>query len=181
MGEPRNPEAAILFAAALFSRDQSLREARELLGDRFGEIFLESSPLPWDYTDYYSDELGVHLQRVFFFFKGIIDPSCLPEAKLATHEMERRTSDGGRRCINLDPGYLSLGKVVLASTKNHSHRVYLGRGIYGQVMLFFKDGSFHPFPFTFGDYRALEVQEVFLQARAALRKLLGSLSADPSG
>jgi len=54
--------------------------------------------------------------------------------------------------VNVDPGYVSLGKLVLASTKDHAHRLYLDRGVYGEVMLTYQQGCFRPWPWTYPDY-----------------------------
>ncbi|MFN4132318.1 MAG: DUF4416 family protein, partial [Caldimicrobium sp.] len=74
--------------------------------------------------------------------------------------------EGGKRRVNLDPGYLSLSKVVLSTFKDYSHRLYLGRSVYGEVTLIFREGSFQPLPWTYPDYKNEKVIEVFNKARS---------------
>ena len=73
--------------------------------------------------------------------------------KLITNFIESDLSTGGARRVNLDPGYMDAARVVLASTKDHAHRILLGKGIYGEVTLLYRDGAFRPLPWTYPDYR----------------------------
>jgi hypothetical protein len=98
----------------------------------------------------------------------LIDPAGLADIKLRTNAIEERYRDGRwgvERPINLDPGYLELGKLVLASTKNHFHRIFLRDGIYAEVTLYYRDKAFQPFEWTFPDYRSAGYQQFFLDAR----------------
>jgi hypothetical protein len=170
MGVPVNPEKAILFAGCLFARTEIFESAETLLREYFGSIYFKSRIEPWNYSIYYDREMVSPLYRIFCFFERIIDPSFLAEAKLLTNEIEQEFARDSRRQINLDPGYMTPAKVVLASTKNYSHRVYLSKGIYGEVALLYKNKSFHPLPYTYRDYRDPIFIDVFKQARRFFKK-----------
>ncbi len=171
MPRARRREDAILFVGSLLSESDVFDRAETLLRERFGEVLLKSPLLPWDYSGYYNDELEPPILRNFLFFKNIIDPPFLVDAKVATVEIESRLSVGGRRRINLDPGYLTLAKVVLASRKNYSHRINLGKGIFAELELFYKDGRFNPMPYTYNDYRDETFTGLFVHARKLMKKL----------
>ncbi|HXX57704.1 MAG TPA: DUF4416 family protein [Thermodesulfovibrionales bacterium] len=169
MGTPSPPESVILFVGALYLKEGSLASAEEKLGEHFGEVAMESPSSEWSYSDYYREEMGSPLKRSFIFFRKAIDPGRLADIKLLTNDIERRLSAGGRRTINLDPGYLTAAKVVLASTKNYSHRIYIGKGIYAEVTLIFREGNYQPHLFTYPDYASEKVREIFEKARNFLR------------
>ena len=143
-------------------------KAKEALREFFGDIAMESRPVPWEYSDYYEKELGAPLHRSFLFFRQRARPDRLPDIKLMTNEVEARLSEGGKRAINLDPGYLTAHNVVLASTKNYAHRIFLGKGIYGEVTLVFREGRYRPHLFTYRDYASEQCIELFAQARMLL-------------
>ncbi len=100
--------------------------------------------------------MGAGLSRRFLSFERLISPEALAEIKRQTHAVEdryrRAEGAGRRRRVNIDPGHIDAGKVVLASTKGATHRIYLGAGIYAELTLLYYNGSFHPFPYTYADY-----------------------------
>lgn len=167
MGIPRPMEEAILFTGLLFSDENVLGEIIPVLAESFGEVLLTSPEYPWDHTGFYDDELGTPIRRRFIFFRPLIDPSSLVETKLLTNRIESGFTRDGKRRINIDPGYLGPPKVVLVSTKNFVHRVYLGNGIYGNVELYFINGAFEPLPFTYPDFRLAPTLRFFESARSA--------------
>jgi hypothetical protein len=170
MGFPRSPERAVLFTGALFSSPDVLVSAEPALRENFGDVFFCSPTLPWNHSQYYVREMGSPIYRTFIFFNRIIEPSFIVNAKLTTIEIEKYFSTDNKRRINLDPGYMTLAKVVLASAKNYSHRIYLGSGIYGELELFYMDNRFNPLPYTYMDYREETVVSVFKDARRLLKK-----------
>lgn len=170
MGVIHPPEIAILFIGSLFSNKDIFDTTLVSLQKKFGTILLQSPPLPWNFTTYYNDELGTPLYRTFVFFDDLTDPSSLADVKTITNEIEIDFSKENKRQINLDPGYLSLSKVVLASTKNYSHRIYLGKGIYGEVTLLFRNNTFTPLFYTYNDYRDETFLTFFIEARNLLKK-----------
>jgi hypothetical protein len=119
-----------------------------------GAIDGKSDVVAWTASKFYDQEMGSGLQRGFFSFTALRSPAELANVKLHTQAIEeryRRKDTGGRR-VNLDPGYLDAFKLVLASTKNASQRIYLGGGIYGEATLMYYNGKFHGLPYTYADY-----------------------------
>jgi hypothetical protein len=158
-----------LFVGMISVRPALFHEIRLPLIERFGPVESESPVYPWTHTTYYEKEMGPDLKRQFLFFKQPVPPDALSEIKRFTNELEqqwvRTTSDGNRRRINLDPGYLAPSKIVLATTKDYSHRIYLRDGIYAEVTLMYKGKSFHALPHTYPDFRSEEYIALFNQAR----------------
>ncbi len=168
MGKPCAPDVALLFVGMLYGQEEYLSISEDKLREAFGESVVESFPMPWDYSDYYRPELGSPLWRKFIFFRDMISPETLCSIKLITNRIEESLSIGGKRHINIDPGYLTLHSVVLASTKNYSHRIYMGRGIYAEVTLVYSNGKYRPHLFTYRDYSCDEYMELFVRARKFL-------------
>ena len=120
--------------------------------------------------------MGSGLKRRIFAFEKLVDPSKLPALKLWSNSIEEDWAVGGKRQVNIDVGYVSLGKLVLASTKNHSHRIYLGEGIYGEGTLRFVGGEFQPWPWTYPDYASLQYRKIFAEIRRLHREKLRTKS-----
>lgn len=167
-----------LFVGLLSGRSLLFEEAAKALSDLFGPIEIKSPFYPWNHTDYYQDELGKDLKRRFLFFKESFSPDGLSEIKEKTNELERRwatvTASGLLRSINLDPGYLTPSKVVLATTKDFAHRIYLTKGIYAEVTLIYRGRSFEPLSHTYPDFRTQEYTEIFNSVRQSFVKTPGS-------
>ncbi len=168
---------ALLFVGALFADEGRMNEAGKRLLGIFGNALLESPISPWDYSDYYRKELGWPLSKKFIFFDALIKEDALPEIKHKTRAIESELSIDGKRTVNLDPGYLTPAKVVLASTKDYSHRIYLGDGIYGEVTLSYKGDGFKPHMNTYRDYKDEKYMRLFENARALLKAKLKTGSA----
>jgi hypothetical protein len=135
------------------ARPEWLEEAAALLSERFGPVAETSDLLPFSETGYYAAELGSPLVRRFLRFSSLLPQDKLAAAKLACLEVEAALSEGGRRRVNIDPGLLSAERLVLATGKNYTHRVYLGGGIFADLTLVFSGKSFGPLPWTYPDYR----------------------------
>jgi hypothetical protein len=168
----RRPEEAILFTGLLYSSQEIFDQALFVLKETFGDVLMQSLVLPWEHSSYYEEEIGSPLFRCFIFFCRLIDTATLADYKHSACSIEQNFSDpDNRRRINIDPGYITAAKVVLASRKNYSHRICIGRGIYAELELFFQDGKFNPLPYTYTDYRTSECLEVFRKARLLLKKI----------
>ena len=166
-----------MLVVAAFSRyDEALDWAERALVERYGPVRLKSDRFEFRETEHYTASMGADLRKQFFAFERLIRPEQLAEIKRATnvleHEFATQYSHGVLRPLNLDPGYLLLGKFVLASTKDHMHRVYLEGGIYAEVTLYFKDGGFVPWPWTYPDYRRDDYRAFLRTAREEYRRLL---------
>ncbi len=165
MGRIKQPQPVKLIASVFTSDEALLAQARDVLADRFGRIDYQSEPLPFDHTDYYAREFGEGLVRQILAFAELIRPQRLAEIKCITNDLEMAWAVGLTRRVNLDPGYVALSKMVLATTKDYSHRIYLGQGIYGEVTLHYRRGVFHPWEWTYPDYASPRYLEIFGQIR----------------
>ena len=165
MGEAREAPPAQLFVGLLIAPQCPLARVQELLEERLGPVEIRSQLLDFIYTKYYEPEMGPDLKRQFLGFQNLVVPHQLPEVKHFTNGLERDFAPQGKRCINIDPGYLTGAKLVLASTKDYAHRLYLGNGIYGEVTLIFQRGEFTPLPWTYPDYRSDAYQPFFRELR----------------
>ena len=152
MGTVREAQPVKLIASLLGGDPALLADAKVALVRAFGSADLESEFLPFDHTDYYASEFGPDLQRRIVAFRRLVNPADLPAIKRQTNELEWSLAERGKRRVNIDPGYVSLGKLVLASTKDHAHRLYLDQGVYGEVTLTYQRGRFRPWPWTYPDY-----------------------------
>ena len=156
MGTPRDPKPAKYFVGLLSSDIELLNSLETDLTAIFGAIDARSRTLPWNLSDFYAKEMGARLFRRFVSFAQLDSPGSLAEIKLKTQRLEEkyRWTLGERkgRRVNIDPGYLEAGKVVLASTKNAAHRIYLKSGIYGETTLLYYEGLFQAGPHTYPDY-----------------------------
>lgn len=153
MGLVKGHRAVKLIVGMFAAQERLFETARIELSESYGPVDHLSPVWPFDFTDYYAEEFGENLLRQFLSFVELMDAAQLPEAKLHTNDLEQRFAADNGRQINLDPGYIDLSKMVLATTKNHQHRIYLGKGIYGEVTLRFTRKSFQPWEWTYPDYR----------------------------
>ena len=157
-----------LFMGMISGETNLFEKAEERLIQKFGLVDFKSPILSFQHTHYYEPEMGSNLKRKFISFQGLIDPAEIAKIKLFTNQLEGDFlhPDTEDRRINLDPGYLTLSKLVLASTKNYQHRIYLGRGIYAEVTLRYCRGKgFEPWEWTYPDYRTREYLEIFNHLR----------------
>ncbi|MFC1703395.1 DUF4416 family protein [Candidatus Omnitrophota bacterium] len=132
---------------------------------RFGALSIETEVLPFDYTDYYNQELGSPLSRKFISFEGLIKAEALVTIKQHTMKLEKKMSKNNNRSVNIDPGYLTAAKVVLASSKNYSHRIYLGKEVFAEVTLYYHNTIFQYLPWTYPDYKTKKYIEFFTHVR----------------
>lgn len=180
MGRLQTPRPVKLFIAMLSSSPSMFDLCKEELSRQYGPIDMETAPCPWEFTDYYVAEMGRGLLRKFIFFENLIDASWISAIKNMTNQIESATAAESagkiRRRINLDPGYVTEAKVVLASTKDYSHRIYIGGNIYAEVTLRYRGRSFEPLEHTYPDYSTKEYIEMFNRAREMLRSTLPTVA-----
>jgi hypothetical protein len=173
MGEPSPPPPAMLLLAAFSRHGAALDWARRQAVEAWGPIALESPRFDFLETHYYDATMGPGLKKVFYAFERPFDSAELVEIKLATNRWEEEYAAAGghaeSRPLNLDPGYLALGKLVLASTKDFAHRIYLSRGIFAEVTLKYRHHQWRHHEYTFPDYRRVDYQEFFSQCREILK------------
>ena len=143
-------------------RDESVCEkALKMLAEKFGNVEKLSDPYDFTFTDYYEEEMGSGLEKRFAVFQKPIDRARLVEIKLFTNMLEKKLSIDGRRQVNIDPGYLTRTNLVLATTKEFPHRVYLKDGIFAEVTLLFKKGGCRCLDWTYPDFRTQKTCDFF--------------------
>jgi uncharacterized protein DUF4416 len=178
MGSIRPFNPVKLFVGVLVSDVRWIPQVQERLVLNYGPIDHQSGIIQFHFTNYYQKEMGDGIERVFFAFERLIEADRLPEIKRRTNRLEEEFASleeaSVKRPVNLDPGYIEHAKVVLASTKNFYHRMYLGDGIFGEVTLHFKDNGFQFFPWTYPDYQSSEYLGFFKVARNIYRQQLRS-------
>ncbi len=172
MGEVKSFVPARLVMGVLSTRENSHPELFSLLSEKFGPILETSEQVPFTFTDYYNQEMGSTPLRFFLVFEKLYDPSLLAEAKLITNAIEEQFKRQGGRTINLDPGLLSAANLILATTKNRSHRIPLQRGIYAEVTLFYEKGEFRTLPWTYADYGSDAFRLLFKRYRSEYMALI---------
>lgn len=166
MSSPAPPSPAKLIVG-MFMGDQELAApVVERLVARFGPVDLVSPWWPFDFTDYYADEMGASLFRRMLAFQEWVDQGILAEIKVATNAIEADMAGvDGSRNVNIDPGYLLPERFVLATGKNFTHRIYIGEGIYADLTLIYQRGRFHSLPWTYPDYADSRIQSFLIQVR----------------
>ena len=152
MSKPNAAEPVKLFLSVLAVTTQLLDETVSELSALYGPADFVSEQMSFDYTDYYSPEMGAALVRRFLSMEKLIRPEILPDIKLATNEIEEKSALSGSRQVNIDPGYLAKAQLILATGKGYAHRPYLRDGIYADLTLFYQGKKFCALPWTYPDY-----------------------------
>ncbi|MEO1525631.1 MAG: DUF4416 family protein [Planctomycetota bacterium] len=168
-------EPVIRFCAVI-SADAELREAAiERLTKAWGEVFLQSEPLPFEAGGYYAETMGPELKKTLIAFHEPVDGASLADWKLWTNNVEREfhgTRAGLLRPVNLDPGYVTQAKLVLATTKDRDHRLYLRDGIFAEITLNYTAKRWVHHRWSYPDYRTEAVAEFAMRCRNRLRESL---------
>jgi hypothetical protein len=185
MSQQLRPPQPVKLIVGMLSRVETLfAAAEERMQQLWGAIDVASAVMPFNQTTYYEKEMGPELLRKFLSFAGLIDPGDLAGIKHQSNSLELELGDSAEgkalnvaRPINLDPGYIDPSKLVLATTKNYSHRIYIGQSMYAEATLHYHQGRWQAWPFTYPDY-ASGVYDPFLnQAR---RRLMEQYSSQKS-
>jgi hypothetical protein len=178
MGDIHDPDAVLLLVAASSRHSAALNWARERIERQFGPLALVSEAFDFTETAYYTATMGQDLKKQFIACERLIDPGELARIKCETNAWEiEYAALGGYpepRPLNLDPGYVTPAKLVLASTKDHAHRLYLQNGIYAEVTLAFRGRQWQPLEWTYPDYRRADYQAFFTACREYLLTHRGS-------
>ena len=172
MGTTNKPQQVKLFASILFRGNENLLKALDMLSAQIGTIEEQTPVVPFLHTNYYEKEMGGDLTRTFILFGSPVERETLPEVKLITNEIEQSFALEGKRSINIDPGYVALEHVILATTKGYAHRVHLKNGIYADLTLMYRNGTYRPLEWTYPDYAEAYTISLFLQWREHYKKVL---------
>jgi len=165
MGEIRGHKPVKLICSIIFRSEEGLDKAEVLLKKSYGPIEEEALTMPFDYTDYYYGEMGSPLFRRLICFKRPVSLERIRGVKIKTNAFEDRLREGGKRTVNIDPGYITEAKLVLLTTKDYSHRIYVGSGIFAETTLYFRGGDFRAWPWTYPDYASKELRGYFRKVR----------------
>ncbi|MBM3998497.1 MAG: DUF4416 family protein [Planctomycetes bacterium] len=180
MGAVRTHRPVLMLVAAFSRHPEALDWGRARIESRWGPIRLESERFAFGESTYYERDMGPDLTKVFWALERLADPGELPARKVRTNLWERELAESGRfaepRPLNLDPGYVTEAKLVLATTKDRDHRLYLAEGIFGECTLHYSGGRWQPRDWTYPDYRRSDYHQ-FLDA--CRRDLRGRRLAEP--
>lgn len=172
MGTTNKPQQVKLFASILFRGNEDLLNTLDMLNAKIGAIEEKTSVAPFLHTNYYEKEMGKDLTRTFILFGAPIERESLPEIKIITNEIEQSFGSEGKRTVNIDPGYVALEHVILATTKGYAHRVHLKNGIYADLTLMYRDGTYRPLEWTYPDYAEKQTISLFIRWRENHKKVL---------
>lgn len=174
MAEPTEPLPVKLLCGMISADHDLFQQAMGPLAEAFGPTDLVSEVMDFDFTSYYQPQMGSPLYRRFVSFERLVPPDVLAEAKLRTNAIEADFSPAGPdappRPINLDPGTVAPAKLVLASMKDFSHRIYLGRGVYAEITLMYRKGRWESLDWTFPDYASGRYDAFLTEVRDRLRR-----------
>jgi hypothetical protein len=179
MAEFRPPQPVELVIGVIVGERASLDRVRQELEAEFGQVESASPSYDFDVTDYYLGEMGPGLRRVFFSFVNMIDPAGIVETKLASNRIEAAYSRGGRRTANIDPGYMDLYKLVLASAKFQGQKVYLGKGVYADPTIYY-DRGWKPYRWGFPDFIGGRYNTYLTQVRNMYKAKIRRLGSGPA-
>jgi hypothetical protein len=162
MSQPRAAQQAKLIAGLLFGDFQIQEHALLGLEQDFGALDFLTEPEPFTYTTYYEREMGTGLYRQTVAFLDLLSPEVLPDIKLLTNALEQKLAlSNKKRRVNIDPGLLSDERLILATGKNYTHRIYLRSGIYADLTLIYQKGRYWPLPWTYPDYQTPRILHFF--------------------
>lgn len=178
MWKIKRPRPVKLLIGILAADHQCLHEAVDVIIGKFGRTDFTSNVWPFDKTDYYREQTGPHILRQFVSIEKLIDPGKLAKIKRKTNKLEQKLAKilvlPLPRPVNLDPGIIEPSKLILATTKNYSHRIYIGYKMYAEVTLIFDKGKWRPLDHTYPDYRQQCYFDFFANVRNRLLEQLKS-------
>ena len=173
MGEIHLPRPVLRIMAAFSRHETALDWAQTTAEAAWGKVALVSERFAFEETGFYAASMGTELKKVFFAFRELADPGSLPTWKHLSNGWEQHYALQAHmpesRPLNLDPGYLTEAKLVLATTKDRDHRLYLDQGIYAEGTLYFHHGAWTNRPWTYPDYQRPDYHAFFLRCREFLR------------
>ncbi len=171
MAIPEIPPKAKLFTGMIANSNEIAEKAEIALIKRYGEIDFKTMKIPFNHTDYYNN-IGINLFRIFMSFEKLIRREDIVDIKLYTNRLEEKVSGKDKRRINIDPGYLTLSNVYLASCKEYFHRTYLSKGIYLENEYKYMGKEYQPWEWTYPDYRKQDYLNFFYNIRGIYHRQL---------
>jgi len=164
----KKPDPVKLVVGILACDENALSVSVDMLRAKYGSCDFESPVWPFTHTKYYADETGTSIVKKYISFEKLIYPDKIADIKIRTNKMEAKLARmldlGLSRPVNLDPGYIEPSKLVLASTKNFAHRIYIGKRIWAEVTLVYSK-KWISFDYTFPDHKDERYHTFFSQVR----------------
>jgi len=174
LGEIVKHKPVLLIAAVTSRYDSALQWTIEKTTSHWGALSLKSPVFDFTETDFYTQSMGTDLKKQFLVFEEMFDPGDLAPTKIQSNQWEMdyaaQTDHAQERPLNIDPGYISEAKLVLATTKDRDHRIYLQQGIFAEVTLHFRGKQWTSSRWTYPDYQRTDFQAFFTDCRNLLRK-----------
>ncbi len=175
----RLPPPAFVFFGVLGRSAELVDLAGERIVSRFGALHPDGRSDLFEFPDTvaYEASMGHGLVRRFFVIHERLEQDRLAPVKLASIDIENEIRDHVRdhdpeseharfeRPVNVDPGLINDCRIVLATTKNFSHRLYRGDGIWEEITLVWKDGEYRSLPWTYPDFTRPEYHRFFERFR----------------
>lgn len=165
MSSPQIADHVKMITSVIYAKQSHFVEGVRILSKEYGDCDYISEEMPFEYTKYYEKEMGTSLKRRFVFYETLIPPEILPDVKHFTNNIEGGFTVNNKRQINIDPGYISMSHLILATGKSYAHRPYLRDGIWADLTLIFREQSFQPLPWSYPDYREQKNIDVFNKIR----------------
>ncbi|MEM7781730.1 MAG: DUF4416 family protein [Planctomycetota bacterium] len=182
MGEINLPRPVLLVTAVSSRYDECFDWTKGQLQQAWGKVQFESPRFEFSETKFYRQEMGVDLKKQLLAFEALVDPVSLAQRKIFSNQLEERLKSDREypesRPLNIDPGYMTEAKLVLATTKNRDHRIYLQQGIYAEITLFYQGKKWNSSRWTYPDYCRHDFQEFFDLCRNWLRERYQQLRAE---
>lgn len=170
-----HPDPVKLVMSLISAESGRIAQVIDSLSASHGITDYISTFMTFEYTDYYTGEMGTGLKRRVIAFESLVQPGRLPDIKKSTNDLEAVLSRKGKRYVNIDPGYISAGHLLLATGKPYAHRPYLGGGVYGDLALIYRGRSFQAMAWTYPDYREPSMISVLTRMREKYLKQLAAL------
>ena len=178
MWDLREPNPVKLIIGILAADEKSLESAINSIADSFGDIDLKSNIWPFVHSDYYKEQTGENIVKQFVSIEKLIAPGELADIKHKTNAVEQQLAEQLKsslpRPVNIDPGIIEPSKLILATTKNYSHRIYIGKNMYAEITLIYDKGKWLSMPYTYPDYQQSCYHDFFSKVRARLVEQLKS-------
>lgn len=165
---------AKLIIGILISKEDLKESLIQNLTEKWGPIDFESPLIDFSYSQYYNKEMGSTIKKFFISFQNLVSGDSIMDTKIYTNIIEEKYSISEKRKVNLDPGHMFLSKFILSTTKDGSHRIPLGKGIYAEITLLFQKNSFRPLEWTYPDFRDSEYIKILNHIRQIYKPQLKS-------
>ena len=181
MGEITKHRPVLLITAVTSRYQEAFRWTADQTTAQWGKLVLASDIFDFTETNFYTQSMGTELKKQFLAFETLIEPGEIAPTKLLSNEWEKQYAAENQhaevRPLNIDPGYISEAKLVLVTTKDRDHRIYLQQGIFAEVTLFFRSGDWNGSRWTYPDYQRKDFQSFFTKCRDYLRDQIRQMKA----